>query len=53
MIAAYLAGGLKPIEVKDEDDPYKLSSEERGLLALLSAEAAAPKPKKARRKKAA
>lgn len=53
VIAAYLAGGLKPIEQKDEDDPYKLSSEERGLLALLSAEAAAPKPKKARRKKAA
>lgn len=53
VIAAYLAGGLKPIEPKDEDDPYNLSSEERGLLALLSAEAAAPQPKKARRKKAA
>jgi len=53
VIAAYLAGGLKPIEQKDDDDPYNLSPEERGLLALLSAEAAAPSPKKSRRQKAA
>ncbi|GAC1479557.1 MAG: DNA topoisomerase IB [Candidatus Dormibacteria bacterium] len=53
VIAAYLAGGLKPVEAKDDEDPYKLSSEERGLLALLSAEAAAPKVKKSRRKQAA
>jgi len=53
VIAAYLAGALKPVDAKDEDDPYKLSAEERDLLALLSAEASAPKPKKSRRKKAA
>nr|MDQ6885147.1 DNA topoisomerase IB [Candidatus Dormibacteraeota bacterium] len=53
VIAAYLAGGLKPIDQADEGDPYNLSAEERGLLALLSAEAAAPKPKKTSRKKAA
>ena len=53
VITAYLAGGLKPVDARDDEDPYKLSSEERGLLALLSAEAAAPKPKKTARKKAA
>jgi DNA topoisomerase I len=37
VIAAYLAGALKPISDRDDDDPYKLSAEERGLLALLSA----------------
>ena len=37
VIAAYLAGGLKPIEEKEDQDPYKLSAEERGLLTLLSA----------------
>ena len=37
VIAAYLAGGLRPIRDPDDDDPYKLSPEERGLLALLSA----------------
>jgi DNA topoisomerase-1 len=40
VIAAYLAGALKPIGEKDDEDPYKLSAEERGLLALLSAAAA-------------
>lgn len=36
VIAAYLAGRLKPIKEKDGEDPYKLSAEERGLLALLT-----------------
>ena len=40
VIAAYLAGGLKPVIKKDDVDPYELSAEERSLLALLSAEAA-------------
>src|SRR5947209_14892200 len=45
VIAAYLAGGLKPIKDRDDDDPYKLSAEERSLLAELSAQAApVPKP---------
>ena len=35
VIAAYLSGGLRPIREKDDPDPYKLSAEERGLLALL------------------
>jgi DNA topoisomerase I len=35
VIAAYLSGGLKPIREKDDPDPYKLSAEERTLLALL------------------
>ena len=35
VIAAYLSGGLKPISKKDDPDPYKLSGEERSLLALL------------------
>jgi DNA topoisomerase-1 len=35
VIAAYLSGGLKPIREKDDADPYKLSAEERSLLALL------------------
>src|SRR2546421_8507075 len=39
VIAAYLAGGLKPIQEKDDEDPYKLSAEERGLLKLLSSHA--------------
>src|SRR5438034_4627004 len=39
VIAAYLAGGLKPVNEKDDVDPYQLSAEERSLLALLSAEA--------------
>jgi DNA topoisomerase-1 len=38
--AAYLAGALKPIGEKDEDDPYKLSGEERELLRILSSDAA-------------
>ena len=42
VIAAYLAGGLKPVEEKDEDDPYKLSAEERDLLKLLSERADLP-----------
>jgi DNA topoisomerase-1 len=40
VIAAYLAGGLKPITEKDVPDPYKLSAEERSLLALLGKAAA-------------
>jgi DNA topoisomerase-1 len=36
VIAAYLSGGLKPISEKDDPDPYKLSAEERSLLALLA-----------------
>jgi DNA topoisomerase-1 len=35
VIAAYLSGGLKPIGEKDDPDPYRLSAEERSLLALL------------------
>ena len=35
VIAAYLSGGLEPISEKAEPDPYKLSAEERSLLALL------------------
>ena len=35
VIAAYLSGGLEPISEKDDPDPYKLSAEERSLLALL------------------
>jgi DNA topoisomerase I len=36
VIAAYLAGGLKPLSANGHDDPYKLSAEEKDLLALLS-----------------
>jgi DNA topoisomerase-1 len=36
VIAAYLSGGLEPISEKDDPDPYKLSGEERSLLALLA-----------------
>jgi DNA topoisomerase IB len=35
VIAAYLSGGLTPISEKDDPDPYRLSAEERSLLALL------------------
>jgi DNA topoisomerase-1 len=35
VIATYLSGGLRPIRGKDDPDPYKLSAEERSLLALL------------------
>jgi len=42
VIAAYLAGALTPINEKDDEDPYKLSAEERDLLALLSAAATTP-----------
>ena len=35
VIAAYLSGGLKPIRERDDPDPYRLSAEERSLLALL------------------
>jgi DNA topoisomerase-1 len=35
VIAAYLSGGLEPISDKDDSDPYRLSAEERSLLALL------------------
>jgi DNA topoisomerase I len=40
VIAAYLAGGLKPLDKKDDPDPYKLSAEERSLLALVKLPAA-------------
>ena len=36
VIAAYLSGGLTPISEKDDPDPYRLSAEERSLLALLA-----------------
>jgi len=42
VMAAYLAGGLQPITQRDDPDPYRLSAEERGLLALLTAEATTP-----------
>ena len=42
VIAAYLAGGLKPLREKDDPDPYRLSAEERALLALLGAQTADP-----------
>jgi DNA topoisomerase I len=42
VIAAYLAGGLKPLREKDDPDPYRLSAEERALLALLAGQAADP-----------
>jgi hypothetical protein len=42
VIAAYLAGALKPIDEREEDDPYKLSAEERSLLKLLSSQAGIP-----------
>jgi len=35
VIAAYLSGGLQPVSEKDGPDPYRLSAEERSLLALL------------------
>src|SRR6266852_2130603 len=35
VIAAYLSGALTPISENDDPDPYKLSAEERSLLALL------------------
>jgi DNA topoisomerase-1 len=35
VIAAFLSGALAPISEKDDPDPYKLSAEERSLLALL------------------
>jgi DNA topoisomerase-1 len=40
VIAAYLSGGLKPISENEVPDPYKLSAEERSLLALLGKAAA-------------
>jgi DNA topoisomerase-1 len=53
VIGAYLDGALKPISAKDDDDPYKLSAEERDLLALLSAPTPAPPSGDDSRKKAA
>jgi DNA topoisomerase-1 len=35
VIAAYLAGSLRPVEEHNEADPYKLSGEEKALLQLL------------------
>ena len=49
VIAAYLAGGLKPIKEKDDPDPYQLSGEERALLALLGAQASSPTTARSRR----
>jgi DNA topoisomerase I len=40
VIAAFLAGGLRPINEREDEDPYKLSAEEGELLALLSTAAA-------------
>lgn len=42
VLAAYVAGALRPIEEEDDEDPYKLSAEERGLLKILSAQASHP-----------
>jgi DNA topoisomerase I len=53
VIAAYLAGALKPINEKNEHDPYKLSAEERDLLALLSEAATRPPSGNRGRRKAA
>ena len=53
VIATYLAGGLEPVSEKEDEDPYKLSAEERDLLALLSAAAATPPTGNGGRKKAA
>ncbi|HET9849380.1 MAG TPA: DNA topoisomerase IB [Candidatus Dormibacteraeota bacterium] len=36
VMAAYLAGRLKPVKGKDNGDPYRLSAEERALLKILS-----------------
>src|SRR5213595_87104 len=49
VIAAYLAGGLKPIKERDDVDPYQLSAEERSLLALLGAQASSPTTARSRR----
>jgi DNA topoisomerase I len=53
VIAAYLAGALKPIQEKEGDDPYTLTVEERDLLALLTAAATTPPSGNAVRGKAA
>ena len=39
VIAAYLAGSLKPLEEREEQDPYRLTTEERCLLRLLGSAA--------------
>jgi len=39
VIAAYLAGSLKPLEEREEQDPYRLTAEERCLLRLLGSAA--------------
>ena len=36
VMAAYVAGRLKPVRGKDNGDPYRLSAEERALLKILS-----------------
>jgi DNA topoisomerase I len=36
VIAAFLAGSLKPIRTRRDRDPYELTVEERSLLKLLS-----------------
>jgi DNA topoisomerase-1 len=38
VVAAFLAGRLKPIKDRRQSNPYELSAEERGLLKCLSAE---------------
>lgn len=41
VLAAYVAGELKPVSLRKQADPYRLSAEERALLKLLSKEATA------------
>lgn len=38
VMAAYVAGRLRPVKDTDDDDPYRLSAEERALLKILSGE---------------
>lgn len=48
VIDAYLAGELKPIREKADPDPYRLSAEERALLALLGGQPANPTSSRSR-----
>lgn len=36
VMAAYVAGELKPVDARKDDNPYRLSAEERALLKILS-----------------
>jgi len=49
VITAYLAGALKPVKEKDDGNPYRLSAEEREVLALLGAQAAPPPTARSKR----